>query len=418
MALSQKILTSLVDLKAEQLDFVEGRCTRFRHRNSECRKCVEACSSGALRIEDKAVEIEPALCLSCGSCATACPTKALRIHDPSLNELMKAGIDKLKVADEPIYACRQVLEEYDNAYDPEQLIVCECLADLDEGVLLTLLAAGAPVVKLICSDCAGCPKARARATIDVVLDLGRRLASHYGFNGERFQLINGLPDELVFSKKEVKARRKAALAESKRAMFGGLKESSKGAAAHLYGDLFGKVIGEDAAQDLQEQKRLESKARFDKFDPLRELQVNVSLRALSQRGGGEGRVEESAGFATRLWSTIDIDLDKCSYCQICCKVCPTGAITTYAEDGGRGLDFQPAICTQCHLCQDICFPKALTVAPQVDLDDVLEENILRFELREGRSQRQEGIPEAPSKQDMTFANTLTGTLNGTPVRLR
>lgn len=42
-----------------------------------CRSCENACPSGALRIYDEGVSVDPALCTGCGTCAEACPTGAM-----------------------------------------------------------------------------------------------------------------------------------------------------------------------------------------------------------------------------------------------------------------------------------------------------------------------------------------------------
>ena len=43
-----------------------------------CGQCVDACPSGAIRIEGGIARIDPGLCRGCRVCVRACPTGAIR----------------------------------------------------------------------------------------------------------------------------------------------------------------------------------------------------------------------------------------------------------------------------------------------------------------------------------------------------
>lgn len=45
-----------------------------------CRRCVKACSVGAITMNGTLAKIDPALCVNCGECAKVCPTKTIGVY--------------------------------------------------------------------------------------------------------------------------------------------------------------------------------------------------------------------------------------------------------------------------------------------------------------------------------------------------
>jgi ferredoxin len=53
------------------------------------------------------------------------------------------------------------------------------------------------------------------------------------------------------------------------------------------------------------------------------------------------------------WHTRTIE-EACSACMVCAENCPTGALEGSSDPGTRRISFDPAFCTNCSLCQQIC----------------------------------------------------------------
>ena len=58
----------------------------------------------------------------------------------------------------------------------------------------------------------------------------------------------------------------------------------------------------------------------------------------------------------------------CAGHGVCVSVCPTGALQGYTDGQGRGLRFEPAACTACHLCARLCPEQALHLSSAADQD--------------------------------------------------
>ncbi len=64
--------------------------------------------------------------------------------------------------------------------------------------------------------------------------------------------------------------------------------------------------------------------------------------------------------------TIDIDIQKCTYCRICIEKCPFRAITAKIMDSGIEIRFSPSQCRGCYICVVYCPEKAIYLERDVD----------------------------------------------------
>ncbi len=63
-------------------------CAHGERGLSGCRKCVDACATGAVFSIGEKIEVDPYLCQGCGSCVTVCPSGAMRYAAPSSEDLL------------------------------------------------------------------------------------------------------------------------------------------------------------------------------------------------------------------------------------------------------------------------------------------------------------------------------------------
>jgi ferredoxin len=74
----------------EKPRFVEYKARLCAHSRSEqpgCNRCLDVCSTGAIRADGDGVAVESHLCAGCGGCATVCPSGAMRHAYPRVPEV-------------------------------------------------------------------------------------------------------------------------------------------------------------------------------------------------------------------------------------------------------------------------------------------------------------------------------------------
>jgi formate hydrogenlyase subunit 6/NADH:ubiquinone oxidoreductase subunit I len=62
-----------------------------------------------------------------------------------------------------------------------------------------------------------------------------------------------------------------------------------------------------------------------------------------------------------------LDEELCTACEMCYRVCPTGALTSDMRNSK--IDFDPFLCVKCHLCHDVCEPNAITLSTSYNLKE-------------------------------------------------
>ncbi len=68
--------------KPKYFDYELSVCAHSRSQLDGCSRCIDVCSTGAIRQEGEGVSVDPYLCQGCGTCATVCPTGAMSYAYP------------------------------------------------------------------------------------------------------------------------------------------------------------------------------------------------------------------------------------------------------------------------------------------------------------------------------------------------
>ena len=75
--------------------------------------------------------------------------------------------------------------------------------------------------------------------------------------------------------------------------------------------------------------------------------------------------EEDVGFTSQKF--VD---DSCTNCQICYRICPTGALSSDAKFSL--INFDAMLCVKCRLCHEVCEPNAIQLQPGFELKEFFE----------------------------------------------
>lgn len=289
------------------------RCVRYRFRYSACRRCADNCPPGALTPGEEGVELDATRCSGCGLCAATCPTAAF--HLPSFPSTALAKPQETSLA----VAC--------NPSGQEGELRIPCLGDIDPALLASLAFRGIAVTLRgagHCSECAHAPHGGERVTallaamqelaavapakwVSPVMEDAQREAGH---RADRRQLFRR------FTNRAVESLRSETVEEA-------IPESAIRAAAHFV----------PARRQLAEYL-------LERIDGLPDESLLPPLF-------GVAAVEPEAG--------------RCTGCEACARVCPTGALKISEVEARWVLLFGSAQCVGCGVCIEACGADALAL---------------------------------------------------------
>lgn len=293
--------------------YQEKACAHSRAKLQGCDRCIDVCSTEAIKADGNGVRVEPHLCMGCGACASACPSGAMRYNYPSMTYWggkMKAVLQAY--ADAGGNAPCVVLHAETDAVDVSALPRCIPLpvyhvASIGLDWLLGAVALGANQIAVLMR---GDEALQYIAVLQEQMALGEAILHGLGYEGEHFLLLNG--DEVW---------RLAELA-------------------------IAQVPGRPA--------------RFNWFDDKRStLEFTIDhLRQHAPQTAEQVPLPEGAPFGA-----VVVDGEKCTLCYSCVSVCPAGALLDGV--GQPRLNFIERNCVQCGLCENGCPEGAIELIPRL-----------------------------------------------------
>ena len=422
----------LIDgLDSPKLAVQPGRCLLVRHRNADCLRCAEVCTTGAISLGEEGVVVSAELCIGCGTCASACPSGCLSAANPTDEELFAAAERALathggKVALICETAWKQARGPAGNEdgfapgkplgtlEDGRAAIGVVCLGRVDESLLVEAAARGAQSVQLIGGPCTSCPHARGGALCDEIVTSAENLLGALGAESplERTTWTEVMiltptteePRGAVGCSDRASSAANETEAES-RGVSGGAHQASSAANAI-------SPVGCRAERGLSE--RLSAVRNPDREEPQPRPQISPTARTALVPGANKDFTSEfphvqpdgtlphfvperrlrlfnslkalgkpaRPTVTTRLWGQVDIDTELCRSCRMCTVFCPTGAVSRFdAEGGAFGVEHRSALCMQCRLCETICPEQAITVADTVAVDEFMSGRKFRFTMQ-------------------------------------
>lgn len=321
--------------KPKYFEYDAKLCAHKRAGVEACTRCIEVCSTRAIRSEGEHVRVEPHLCAGCGACATTCPSGALTYAAPTVPDAgarmrtmfeawRRAGGDApvLLVLDE---AGETLLRELGAAARagvlnglPVHLLPfrVEHVASFGLELMLGALVYGAARVVLV-------------TTASTVFDYRAMLVEQAGF-------ANALVHGLGFDRDAVTIEQVRDVAD-----FDAAACALPRNGAFASGASFG----------LQARKRASLSMLI------------AELHRRSPRAGEPGfdiALPQGAPFGAIL-----VNADKCTLCMSCAGACPAQALAT--GSGTPELRFYESNCIQCGLCARTCPEDAITLLPRARL---------------------------------------------------
>jgi len=355
-----QLVDVLTRLESRAIRVYPRQCAKLRHRRSTCTLCADYCPVQAITWGES-LQVDPDKCTGCGICAAVCPTGALEAQNPTNVELLTRIQGLAKEGASTAFACPKYLEA--RGGDANRFLQVNCLGRLDESVLVGAVSLGAQTIWLLDGACQECPYAAGRTVAEQALQRANALLQACGVPQRIF-----IGPQVPLGPRTA-PRPSAPEGISRRDFFTLLtRQAVKTTVVAV-----DSVLGGQGAQD--EEKQPPKKGELPVRLPAKRRLILAALRRLGKpvvasfTGGGPFGPAQG-----ELWAQFGFQ-EACTGCQMCAFFCPTGALSKVEEGGKVGVAFRISQCTNCRLCQDICYKEAVVLSSAVDLSQVFDDAV-------------------------------------------
>ncbi len=350
LGLANKIFENM----SRSLEVNSLRCTRVRHKSSDCTLCHMHCDTDAIKMSERpgmTIKIDRDKCTDCGICVNICPTDSYRFLINTHNEIISNLIKNIRKNGSIHIYCSERVESDDNVF-------VNCHGILEMTDILILYLSGASKITFRYGNCEDCIIKNGykifSQSIENLKLLIEMFSSLVGTEITRTssEIVIQFPKQ--FDIVEIKEDKKVEEVVDRRGMFSFYKnrtvDSAKSVATYL-------IPREEPDRVLVSFETYQPKSRtrfLDTIMKLGDLLVNTV-----QTG--------------RYFNMIEIDRD-CVYCGVCAKFCPTGALSI--DEDRTELQFNPSKCVSCYLCQPACYHNKLRYQAELNLELFFDNIIL------------------------------------------
>jgi len=303
-------------------------CVRAVSKFSECTKCIDACPE-SLQLVDNLPSFANNTGVEAAACIGACPTEAFSFSDFSTTEFFFT-----------------FLESKVRLISPKLNVPCLSVFSVEHFISFALASE-----EEISLDMSSYDK---NSILYEQIDTRIEEANFVLSSCSNKQLVSNV------EKVESKEKKDEEKETSRRSFLG--NASLKGMVKHKMN--FDEAVEADTlktfALDVDIIAKIKEKSLPDKrkilFTTLKRVDVPQSLEVLA---------EEDISFTSQKF--ID---ETCTNCQICYRICPTGALSS---DGKFSLiHFDAMLCVKCHLCHDACEPDSIHLQPGFEVKELFE----------------------------------------------
>lgn len=336
----------------KNLNVINHSCLNFRHKKSHCNICVSQCPSGAISITPyrKKISIDWEKCVGCFGCTAVCPTEVFWPKTGEIKTFIENAFERLKNEKYLRIACNHSKKASNN----DIILHTPSLKMISWVYLLMFTFKAAKQIDFVKGDCDACSIHDCDSHLNAELEKLKRVLEILEKDPP---VINVLKDE-EYSKPEHSSYKKAkdSIVVSRREMFGLFKKRAKESISTSL-----TMLEHNDKQELSisENYRLPKKRQL-LLDLLERINDKVPEK-----------LTKTEDLTVLDFAEVIIDRDKCVKCEVCTKICPTGALTaTYSDNGSKYIAFTPAYCVNCGVCEMACINNAISRSKMVDLQQI------------------------------------------------
>ena len=323
-----------------------SKCVHTSNKFAICDKCVTVCPVETIKIDEGVISFVPSECVGCGGCDAVCPTAAYELDDfKPINYVFNFLENDLDVI-----TCKNELP---------------CIAALSVEELLSMALISPQSITADIGACKECPIA----------------AKNLPIIQERVEEVNFLLEAMeqnsFIALKELDIKEEIVQTDtlSRRKLLSkdGLKK-----AVSIKQQFENEVESTDTTLKTHEVTSADIvKIKQKNLPDRRSLLLMAMKRAEVPETFHTISIEDISFISQK-----DLDESSCTNCQMCYRICPTGALSS--DGRGSVINFNPLSCVQCHSCHDVCEPDSLTLRKTFALSNFFEpkvETLVRFDIK-------------------------------------
>lgn len=316
-------------------------CVRATSKFSECTKCVDACPE-SIQLVDNLPSFKNNTGVEAAACIGVCPTEAFSLSDFSTTEFFFS-----------------FLESKVRLISPKLNVPCISVLSVEHLISLALASSEEITLDLSSYD----PQSILYEQIEGRIDEANFILSAFSSK----QLQSNVDSVALQEKKSEEEE-----VSSRRSFLG--NASLKGVVKHKM--TFDEAVEADELKQFALDAAVISKIREKNLPDKRKI-LFTTLKHAEVPEQFEVLAEEDISFVSQKF--VD---ESCTNCQICYRICPTGALSS---DGKFSLiNFDAMLCVKCRLCHDVCEPNAIQLQPGFEIKEFFEPSqrtLAKFDIR-------------------------------------
>lgn len=294
-----------------QLTFIAKRCLRARLNTNQCQRCIESCPAGALKVNNRIIDLDTTRCTGCMSCIAACPQDALSSNYDSgkLLRSFQAGRDV-------VVSCLRQKKRH-----PEEITI-PCVGIISQQLLTAIVFSGCKSVTFNLAGCGEC----CNGAVSNVFNVNCRKITEY------FSDSNPASVTLIEKKEQL--------------------------SHHIIDRRSYLTKLRNIVTDISIKKNtLNRKTDVDTVQNSRRIPFKTQLVQKIHAGVNKD-------YQKKILNLFSYNLsinEACDCCPLCKGICPTGAIKIERSEKGKTFNFRMLDCNGCGLCVEFCKKNAVSL---------------------------------------------------------